>query len=293
MAQITKAGLTFPIMNSGNRHGEVSGEPLPILMRYWRARRNPRDIPALPQTVRRATGLTQQDVAYLAGVSVRWYRQLENGVAADYSADLLDRVATALDLSPAERATLYLRAVGRPPTPYSPLQEDTAECWDQDLLQLFVDNQEPMPSYATDLSWNVVAHNLTLRRWFPWAAHGANLMRWVFLEPEARQHLVNWESDWARPFLGQLRYERAHHPANAALAQLERAILAGSQDARELWHRREVVEHSHGAVRRLRLPYHQGQEVTVRMVTVRPLRTVALCVNLLVECANPGGPSAS
>ncbi|WP_237498643.1 MULTISPECIES: helix-turn-helix domain-containing protein [unclassified Streptomyces] len=276
-------------MISGDRYGEVSGEPLPILMRYWRARRNPRDIPGLPQTVRRGTGLTQQDVAHLAGVSVRWYRQLENGVDADYSADLLDRVATALGLSPAERATLYLRAVGRPPAPSTPSGSGASGEWDQDLLQWFLDNQEPVPAFATDLCWDVVAHNSSLRRWFPWVEHGGNQMRWVFLDPSAREQLVNWPEDWARPFLGQLRYERAHHPEDVALAQLERDILTGSPAARALWGRPELVEHSHGEIRRLKLPYHQGREVAVRIVTMRPIRTVSLCVNLLVECSYPGG----
>jgi hypothetical protein len=94
---------------------------------------------------------------------------------------------------------------------------------------------------------------------------------------------VNWEQDWARSFLGQIRYERARHPKNEALLQLERDILAGSPAARKLWDRREVVEHADGDLRRLRLPYHRGREVPVRIIAMRPMRSDRLRVIVLME----------
>ncbi|MFH9734376.1 helix-turn-helix domain-containing protein [Streptomyces sp. NPDC017260] len=263
---------------------DSNGEPLPALLRSWRRRINPLKIPGLVVAGRRGEGLTQSDVARLAGVSVRWYGALERGVEADYSADFLDRVSSALRLNPAERRALYLKAVGRPPALATPPEEGEAVEMDAALLQQFLDNQAPAPAFATDLEWNVISHNQPLRDWFPWAAHrAANQMRWTFLAPEAREQLVAWEQDWARPFLGQIRYERTHHPKNQALLRLERDILTGSPAAREIWDRREVVEHSHGALRRLRLPYHEGCEVAVRIVALRPMRSDLLRVVVLME----------
>lgn len=232
---------------------------------------------------RRAEGLTQRDVARLTGVSERWYGALERGIEAEYSADFLDRLSSALQLSPAERRALYLKAVGRLPTLVLPPEAGMPEDVDEGLLQRFLDNQVPAPAFATDLAWNVIGHNEPLLEWFPWVTRQENQMRWVFLEPEAHEQLVNWEQDWARPFLGQLRYERARHPKNEALMRLERDILASSPAAREMWNRREVVEHSHGALRRLRLQCRRGQEVAVRIVALRPMRSDLLRVIVLME----------
>jgi hypothetical protein len=107
-------------------------------------------------------------------------------------------------------------------------------------------------------------------------------MRWAFLSPEAREQLVDWEQDWARSYLGQIRFERANHPKNEALRQLERDILAGSPDARKMWDRREMVEHPDGDLRRLKLPYHRGREIAVRIVALRPMRSDRLRVNVLM-----------
>ncbi|MGW8690218.1 helix-turn-helix domain-containing protein [[Kitasatospora] papulosa] len=281
-------------MDSRGGRGEVGepvGESLPELLRAWRSRANPRRIPGLVSAGRRRDGLTQRDVARLTGVSERWYRELERGNEAQYSSDFLDRLSSALGLSPAERRALYLRAVGRPPALAVVPEADRAADVDEVLLQRFLDGQAPNPAFATDLVWNVIGYNGPLVDWFPWVAHQANQMKWVLLEPEAREQLVNWEQDWARPLLGQIRYERAHHPEDEALRQLERDILVESPVAQEMWGRREMVEHSHGDFRRLRLPYHQGREVAIRIVALRPMRSDHLRVVVLMEVDEGGtGP---
>ncbi|MEU9530063.1 helix-turn-helix transcriptional regulator [Streptomyces sp. NPDC048210] len=76
--------------------GEGGGESLPELLRSWRRRVNPDEIPGLASPGRRAKGLTQRDVARLTGVSERWYGALERGMEAKYSADFLDRLSSVL-----------------------------------------------------------------------------------------------------------------------------------------------------------------------------------------------------
>ncbi|WP_330457427.1 helix-turn-helix transcriptional regulator [Streptomyces sp. NBC_00820] len=265
-----------------NEGDELSGESLPELLRSWRMRTDPRTISGLATSGRRGKGLTQRDVAHLTEVSERWYGSLERGTRAGYSADFLDRLSSVLRLSRAERHALYLRAVGRPPALAAVPEADAAAEADE-VLQEFLDNQAPNPAFVADVAWNMIVYNQPLVDWFPWAAHQANQMRWAFLSPEAREQLVNWEHDWARPFLGQIRYERARHPGNEALRELERDILEGSPPAREMWDRREMVEHPDGDVRRLALPYHRGREVAVRIVALRPMRSDRLRVIVLME----------
>ncbi|MET8442788.1 helix-turn-helix domain-containing protein [Streptomyces sp. NPDC004981] len=262
--------------------GEGGGESLPELLQSWRRRVNPDEIPGLTSPGRRAKGLTQRDVARLTGVSERWYGALERGMEAKYSADFLDRLSSVLGLSRAERDALYLMAVGHPPVVAAVPEVDAAAEMDE-LLQRFLDGQAPDPAFVTDLAWNVIGYNEPLLDWFPWAAHQANQMRWAFLSPEAREQLVNWERDWARSYLGQIRYERARHPDHEALQQLERDILTSSPAARRMWDRREVVEHADGDLRRLRLPHHRGREVGVRIMALRPMRSDRLRVIVLME----------
>lgn len=263
---------------------EPDGESLSELLRSWRGRLDPRSFPGLAVPGRRSIGLSQREVARLTGVSERWYSSLERGNEANYSADFLDRLSSVLRLSRAERRALYLRAIGRPPA-LAAVPEAGAAAEMDEALQQFLDNQSPNPAYVSDLAWNVIGHNGPMRDWFPWAAHQANLVRWAFLSREAREQLVNWRQDWARPYLGQIRYARAHYPENEALLRLERDILAGSPDAQEMWDRREVYEHPDGDLRKLRLPYHQGQEVPVRIIALRPMRSDRIRVIVLMEAA--------
>ena len=261
---------------------DPQGESLSELLRFWRSRSDPRAFPGLVVAGRRSLGLSQRDVARLTGVSERWYRSLELGKDANYSADFLDRLSTALRLSGAERNTLYLKATGRPPA-FAAVPEAGAAAEVNDQLQQFLDSQSPNPAYVSDLAWNVVGHNGPVLDWFPWVAHQANLMRWAFLSPEAREQLVNWREDWAGPYLGQVRYARVRHPKNQALRQLENDILAGSPEAREIWGRREVYEHVDGDLRRLKLPFHQGRELPVSIIALTPMRSVRLRVIVLME----------
>ncbi|MEV5847759.1 helix-turn-helix domain-containing protein [Streptomyces sp. NPDC051985] len=272
-------------MESRGGQGDVDDpgeESLSELLRSWRRRADPRTFSGLPMHGRRGKGLTHSDVARLAGVSARWYGSLEQGREAGYSADFLDRVSAVLRLSRAERQALYLRAVGRPPALAAVPAADAAAEMDA-TLQHFIDNQAPNPAVVTDLAWNMVGHNKAAELWLPGAVGMGNQMRWTFLSIEAREELVRWEQDWARPYLGQIRYERANHPKSEALQRLEYDILAGSPAARRIWGRREMVDHGDGALRRLKVPYHQGREVAVRTVALRPARSDMLRVTVLME----------
>ncbi|MFE7577648.1 helix-turn-helix domain-containing protein [Streptomyces sp. NPDC057521] len=265
-------------------------DSLPALLRTWRKRTKAGGIHGLAAGGRRGEFLTQRDVARLAGVSERWYGAFERGVEAAYSPDFLDRLCSVFRLSPAERQTLYLKVLGHPPASADSAAAGVELKVDVELLQQFLDNQGSAPAVATDLAWNVIAYNEALLNWFPWVSGNVNQMRWILLAPEAREQLVAWQRDWARPLLGRIRYERAHHPNNEALIRLERDVLAGPPDVREMWKLREVTDHSHGRLRRLKLPCHHGREVAVRVVALRPMHGDFLNVNVLLPAPGGEGP---
>src|SRR5689334_16543510 len=64
---------------------------------------------------RRTPGLRREEVAQRANVSATWYTWLEQGRGGAPSADLLDRLAHALELSEVEREHMYVLALGHPP----------------------------------------------------------------------------------------------------------------------------------------------------------------------------------
>jgi transcriptional regulator with XRE-family HTH domain len=81
---------------------------LTAFLRERRARLRPEDV-GLPRSGRRRVpGLRREEVAELAGVSLKWYAVFEAGTSErNFSVEFVRRVAAALRLDPGERAILY------------------------------------------------------------------------------------------------------------------------------------------------------------------------------------------
>jgi transcriptional regulator with XRE-family HTH domain len=80
-----------------------------------RARLTPQDVGLDgPPARRRVPGLRREELARLAGVSVDYYTRLEQGRSRSASAEVLDALATALQLNDAERQHLHLLAKPQP-----------------------------------------------------------------------------------------------------------------------------------------------------------------------------------
>lgn len=80
---------------------------LALFLRDRRSRVHPADV-GLPAGDRRRTpGLRREEVAELAHMSVEYYTRMEQARGPRPSARILDSVAEALRLAPADRAQLY------------------------------------------------------------------------------------------------------------------------------------------------------------------------------------------
>lgn len=255
----------------------VSPELGPLL-RHWRERLDPRRIAGIDSTRRRLkSGLTQDEVASLTGVSSSWYRQLEGGSPRPVSERFVQRLAMTLRLDEAERVVLHQMALGRTPPK---IEHELGPPIDVHL-QAVLDALEPHPAYVSNLWWDILAYHRSQQDWFPWLPYERNLMRFAFLYPEAQKQLVNWRDEWALPFLAQIRFAMVTHPHSAELRQLRDDVLAGNAEARELWDTQKTQAHPDGDIRRFRLPVHGGKEITVRIIALAPLsnqdlRTVVL-----------------
>lgn len=88
----------------------VRRQTLRLALRRWRAAIDPATV-NLPQRARRAAGLTRDDVAELAGLSLCWYALFESGSPKHRcSPRSVDRVADALRLGDVDRAVLQILA---------------------------------------------------------------------------------------------------------------------------------------------------------------------------------------
>src|SRR3954451_2443655 len=84
-----------------------------------RARLHPEQFHLLTFGRRRARGLRREELAQLAGVGVSWYTWLEQGRDIQVSDQVLERLASILQLNSQERRHLFLLAQG----PVAPLEE--------------------------------------------------------------------------------------------------------------------------------------------------------------------------
>ena len=117
--------------------------------------------PAVPGA--RRGGMRQEDVAGLAEVSVRIYGAFERG---DYAAtaQVVDRIAAALQMSEAERSALHVLASRQdPPRRLTRPARNLPGEQDQALRDLV--SCSPYAAALTDETWTVLHHNRDMSAW--------------------------------------------------------------------------------------------------------------------------------
>ncbi|MFI1676182.1 helix-turn-helix transcriptional regulator [Streptomyces sp. NPDC020607] len=247
---------------------------LAAFLRSRRERVTPREV-GLPSTRRRRTpGLRREELALLAGMSATWYTYLEQGRDIRVSDQVLGAIADALRLAPHEHDHLF-RLAGRAPTTVSSEPESLAA--EVAAVPLLL---QPHPAYIIDGTYDVLSHNPAAEELFPHLRTGAdrppNLARWVFLEPAAREVLVDWEPE-AQGLLARLRTLTGAHPGDPRYTRLIEELHTGSPEVRAWWPRFDV-EQRRGGHKRLRPP---GRDVTTYAYTAfhvagRPDQTLVI-----------------
>ncbi|MFF7356309.1 helix-turn-helix transcriptional regulator [Streptomyces filipinensis] len=222
---------------------------LGAFLRSRRERITPDQV-GLPHTGRRRTpGLRREELALLACISATWYTYLEQGRDVRASDQVLDALASALQLDRHERGHLF-RLAGRAPAAEPEEPESLAA--DVAAVPLLL---QPHPAYIIGGNYDVLGHNQAADDLFPRlnAADGqANFARWVFLEPVARDVLVDWETE-ARGLLARLRTLAGRHPGDPRYTRLIDELNAGSPEVRAWWPQYDV-QARRGGRKRIRLP---------------------------------------
>jgi transcriptional regulator with XRE-family HTH domain len=256
-------------------------------LRTRRARIKPESVGLPARTpYRRVPGLRREELARLAGVSADYYTRLEQGRNITPSEAVLDAVAVALRLDPAERAHLFNLA--RPQPARVRQQVATVQHIRSGLRQLM--NALPgKPALLMDRRLDVLAINwmgralLTDFDAMP-PAH-RNLLRWTVLDESARALYPDWEAV-ATPLVGILRLTAGLHPEDCRTADLVGELRMKSEDFRRWWAAHDVVECSYGT-KRFHHPLIGDLELDFEMLTM-PADPDQM---LLVYTAKPGSPS--
>ncbi|MET9609464.1 helix-turn-helix transcriptional regulator [Streptomyces sp. NPDC006512] len=225
-----------------------TGRALGEFLRARRARVAPEHVGIDGGARRRVRGLRREELAQLAGISVDYYVRLEQGRATQPSPEVLDALARALRLDPAERGHLAnLTSVRRGPAPTARIGPS---------LRRLLSSLDDLPVFASNHRTDVVA----------WNRLGAELIggvddperrdrnnaRYLFLDPASREVHPDWEARAAEA-VGQLRVASGRYPEDTELAGLIAGLSSLSPDFRRLWATGEVTMCAAGR-KRLRHP---------------------------------------
>ena len=195
--------------------------------------------------VRRVTGLRREEVALLARVSTDYYTRLEQGRRIVPSAGVVEAIADALDLDEAGRAHL-VHLIGASPRPAR--RQIRAQSARRGLHQL-IDTLDDVPAMLLGRRTDVLATNRLARALLTdfdaLPAKDRNYARWMFLDPQARERLVDWDAQ-ARTVVENLRLDAGRDPHDPATQALVGALTIASPEFARWWEEHRVHQRTFG-----------------------------------------------
>lgn len=183
--------------------------------------------------------IRREQLAVDAQVSVGYLTKLEQGTKRQPSAEIVERLATSLRLNPDQRHHLHDLVHYQTVTPGSvadhrhPIEID-------EPTRAYVDRLVPHPAAYLGPAAHLLYGNTEYTRIFRRITEPAigNLVRWLFLIPQARAIVLDWD-DEARLTVARLRAQLVRHPGSVLFGQLLDS-LSTSTDFTRMWARQEV-----------------------------------------------------
>jgi transcriptional regulator with XRE-family HTH domain len=200
------------------------------LARFLRNRREglrPGDVGLPAGSRRRTPGLRREEVADLARMSVDYYVRLEQARGPRPSSPILESLAGALRLAPAERTHLFRLAGVVPEPPAGPPRE--VRPYVAGLLRRMPETAAVVTTAGYDvIAWNPLAEALLgdLRA-------QPNLARRRFLFRD--EVLTTGHEEFGEIAVARLRAAADRYPRDAGLAALLAELRAGSEEFTEIW----------------------------------------------------------
>jgi transcriptional regulator with XRE-family HTH domain len=218
-------------------------EQLTHFLKSCRARIAPHMVGLVQPLRGRAPGLRREDVAALAGLSATYFTWLEQGRDVHPSAEVLERLSSALRLSPAERDYLFNLVQLRPPPPAPGGSDDVGAPMRRMLSGL------NYPALVITTRWEIVAWSDMWVRCISdpgaRAPRDRNLLRILFLEPELQRNPLEFEAA-ARRVLAKAKFDYSRMAGDPIFEALISELTAACPTFERLWRSSAVVSRSEG-----------------------------------------------
>lgn len=252
-------------------------------LRLRRATVRPEDVGIADLGRRRVPGLRREELAMLAGVSIDYYTRLEQGRDRHPSPQVLQALALPLRLD--EAAVDYLRRLAEPTPRRRPRRR--AEKVGPGTLRI-LETFDANPAYVTGRYRDILASNPLAVALNPGFADGSNMLRYVFLEPSAREAYAEWDAVAAET-VATLRAAMGTYvdEDDPTLTDLVGELSLKSEDFRRFWARQEVRAKQPGS-KRFTNPLVGPIALEYEAFTVTGLEGQTL----IVYHAEPGTPDA-
>lgn len=191
---------------------------------------------------RRTPGLRREELGQLAGLSGDWIARLEQGRDIKLSRSAAGRLTQALRLDPVEAEHMlalcdrFGSSTSRDPA-VSPTLED------------IVQRQGSSPAYVTDdggdiLTWNPAA-DLVFGPLNRTDEDNANVLRYMFLDPDVRSRFVDWDHHAWRT-VAQFRLEYDRRRVSQKTKELVDELRSRSPVFDRIWLEHGVLDRSGG-----------------------------------------------
>ncbi|KOV60529.1 helix-turn-helix transcriptional regulator [Streptomyces sp. MMG1121] len=279
------------------------------LARYLRERRaglTAREVGLPDGAPRRTPGLRREEVAELAHMSVDYYVRLEQARGPRPSPRVLDALATALRLAPAERSHLFRLAGSAAPPAARPVRRVRPQV--AGMLQRLPGTA----AIVTDAAYGLLAFNPAARALFgdDLGRRTTNLARRRFLG-EGRTYETSSTREFGPIAVARLRRAAERYPHDTRLAALLDELHAGSEEFRKIWrthpvhapgHRTKTLDHPELGRLRLNcdvlLVPEDDQEVVLVTAdpgspSARALESLAVATPVTGESPDGGGRPGS
>ncbi|MEU7665326.1 helix-turn-helix transcriptional regulator [Streptomyces lincolnensis] len=255
-----------------------------LLGQFLRARRErlrPEDLGIRADGRRRVAGLRREEVAQLAGVSTDYYVRLEQGRERHPSVQVVEALARALELEEDAVAHLHRLAL---PTPRRRRPAARRERVSPHLLNMMA-AWPRTPVVVLDRCLAVLAANALGTALFDGHTYRDDLVRLVFLDPDARDFYPDWDRV-AASTVGGLRAAVGTDLDDPRLVEVVGELSLKSETFRRLWARHDIRQKTH-ETKRFRHPVVGELTLHYESLTVNS----APGQQLVVYHADPGSPS--
>ena len=232
---------------------------------------------------RRVPGLRREELAVLAGLSPDYYSRLEQGRQANISEEVLAALSRALRLDEVEQA--HLRDLAAP-TAATRGGGTAPQRPDPGLLRLMA-ALDQVPVLLLGDRTDVLARNALLPAVLGHPMPpGSSFVRWLLLDPDARNRVTNW-ADFASASVAGLRRQAGRRPHDRILAALIDELRAADPDVARWWDDHTVRDYA-GVAKRIHHPAAGALSFDVEIVSAphEPDQ------HLVVYTAQPDSPTA-